>query len=102
MSVHPGQVALRFIDGEPPDKNVGRNGGRRGYISEAQQLREQSGRWAVLRRDMPSPSAAAQLANHIRMASLAAFKPRGSFEAVARQVDDEYRVYVRHLPKEVP
>lgn len=102
MTTHPGQTKLEFIDGQPPGVNRrkahGKGGGKRVYLAESQQLKEAPWRWAILRRDFGTQEAAGTLANYIKNGQLAAFRPRGFFEAVSRTVDGEFRVYARYAP----
>lgn len=62
----------------------------------AQQLKDNPGEWAVVG-TKETPALAGQNAYDIRKANLAAYRPAGSFEAVARTVDGEHRVYARYV-----
>jgi hypothetical protein len=65
------------------------------WTEEAAQLRENPKRWAVVY-TKPTPTGAAQMANHVRTGTLRAFRPAGSFEAAARGCE----VYVRYIGAE--
>lgn len=83
------------FDGPPPER-------KRGSIEDqshqpiAEALKERAGEWAVVRVSKTA-SAASSAANYIRNAKGSAYGPAGSFEAVSRKVDGEFRVYARFL-----
>lgn len=88
---------------DPPSRN--RTGKPAVYLPEAAELREKPGQWAVLF-TRPNSNNACSAAYQIRRGSMVAFKPAGSFEAMARTVDvrqddgsrlREHRVYVRFV-----
>lgn len=66
------------------------------WQEEAAQLRARSGSWARIG-VKPTSHQAGNLAADIRSGRLGVFAPAGSFEAVARHVDGEYRVYARFV-----
>jgi hypothetical protein len=75
----------------PPD-------GRSTQWSEVtDQLRARPGSWAIVavRRSIGSASDICEKFKTARQSP--AFAPAGSFEAVTRKVDGEYRVYARYL-----
>jgi len=61
----------------------------------ADELRQRPGQWAVVA-TRPSSGAAATIAGAIRKGSRAGM-PSGAFEARARTVDGECRVYARYV-----
>lgn len=61
------------------------------HQSIAAELKAQPGRWAVL--EIVSIGLAAQ----IRRGDIAAYRPGGSFEARARVIDGERRIYARYV-----
>jgi hypothetical protein len=77
----------------PPPAGRGDQRGRRPtdqYDRIVAALQARPGRWAVITesvKDRPG------LANHIRSGAIAAFAPRGDFDAVQRRVNGVYRVY---------
>jgi hypothetical protein len=83
---------LRFE--EPP---APRHGGRYSQVEAAQKLRERPGEWAVATVCTTSDSSSS-MARAIRVGTRRAWQPAGDFEAVARKVDGEYRVYARYVP----
>lgn len=67
---------------------------RRMYDVEVAELRAHPGNWGIVREDAPSR----YMAKHIRRGMLAAFRPEGAFDAVARKNDDgTYRIYAMAL-----
>lgn len=66
------------------------------HMRAAEAMRSRPGEWAALR-TAPSLTAARQAAYAISRGDLTAYRPAGHFEAVARTVDDEHRVYVRFI-----
>ncbi len=63
---------------------------------EAGELRSRPGDWALLCTKR-SRSAAKSMAHDIKTGVLRAFLPAGSFTAVSRKVDGEFRVYARYV-----
>ena len=59
-------------------------------------LKARPGEWALIR-TVSSVSSATSTAYQIRSARLSAFAPAGSFEAVSRTTNGEYRVYARYV-----
>lgn len=80
----------------PPGK-----GGRRevDHNAVAAELKANAGAWGKIG-VYPTPSSSGSTANQIRTASLAAYRPAGSFEAMSRTADGEYRVYARYVGEE--
>ncbi|MGW2169168.1 hypothetical protein ACWC1C_01395 [Streptomyces sp. NPDC001705] len=87
---------FRFED--PPPPRHGRHGE---HIEAAQKLREKPGQWAIVTTCVNAGSSSS-MARAIRVGARAAWKPAGDFDAVARRVDGEYRVYARYLPDPEP
>ncbi|HEY1179339.1 MAG TPA: hypothetical protein VGF17_24555 [Phytomonospora sp.] len=87
-------TAANLVWEEPPAK-TGRGGK---YAEFAQALRENPGRWAVMATFRAGDKKRGwSLSNHVNAAKFVDFRD-GTFEATCRSVDDETRVYVRHLP----
>ncbi|MEU3851785.1 hypothetical protein [Streptomyces sp. NPDC029554] len=84
---------LRF---ENPPADGRRNGSYPSAGEVAAALKARPGQWAVVR-TVPARTTAATSAYNIRVAKSAAYAPAGSFEAVSRSVDGEYRVYARYV-----
>jgi hypothetical protein len=79
----------------PPAQRRG-TGQRTGkHFEAAEKLRARPGEWGVVA-ICSTPSSSASLAYLIRRGGLAAYRPKGAFEAVSRTVDDERRVYARY------
>jgi hypothetical protein len=79
---------------EPPPAKVRKTWGRHYLI--AHKLRAKPGEWAVVGAYGGAESAGAT-ARHIQHGRLEAYRPAGSFEATARTVDGEDRVYARFV-----
>jgi hypothetical protein len=62
----------------------------------ANQLKERPGDWAHIRSSATSRRAAS-LAHHIRTGTSHAFRPKGAFDAKARLVDGQFRVYACYI-----
>ncbi|UQA91617.1 hypothetical protein [Streptomyces halobius] len=62
----------------------------------AAELRKAPGQWALVGLQ-PTAKSAGSVSYAIRTAKLLAYDPPGSFEAVARTVDGEHRLYVRFM-----
>ncbi|WP_030271233.1 hypothetical protein [Streptomyces sp. NRRL B-24484] len=82
-----GQV-VEFL-GPPPAAET-----KHGRIARA--LRDRPSEWAVVQRSA-SITRAASAAQAIRSAKLGAYEPAGAFQAVARTVEGEHRVYARWI-----
>jgi hypothetical protein len=82
---------FRFED-PPPARDS-----RRGMQQEAAKLlRETPGKWAVVTL-CSNGGSARSMARTIRQGATKTWLPVGDFEAVARTVDGEHRVYARYL-----
>lgn len=66
------------------------------YGSIAEELRNRPKEWAIVR-VMPDAGRSSVVASGISRGKVAAFHPIGAFEAMARLVDGEYRVYARYV-----
>ena len=77
---------------EPP----GRSGGtrRHDWAAIAEELKTKPGAWACIA-TCQTPSIAANTARNVRGGVYVAIREAGLFDAVARKVDGEYRVYAR-------
>jgi hypothetical protein len=62
----------------------------------AHELKAKPGEWAVVG-VYNGPECAGSIARQIKGARLSAYQPAGSFEAEARTVDGEHRVYARFV-----
>ncbi|WP_063735581.1 hypothetical protein [Streptomyces sp. RTd22] len=92
-------ATIRFDSPAPPVPRLPRS-----RAAFAAALRERSGEWALLGQHHTA-GCARQDAYEIRRAlrpANAAFGPAGEFEAEARTLGGEYRVYVRHVGGERP
>lgn len=85
---------IRF-DGPPPAPKTGTSTATR-HAKAADTLRDRVGEWAVIDVSDRAPIAHS-MASAIRTARLRPYAPAGSFEAVSRKVDDEFRVYARYV-----
>lgn len=86
-------MSLTFED--PPETT--RKAGRKGMHKEAaEELRSRPGEWAIVSAYATGTSAAA-MARHIMSGAVSAYKPAGSFQATARTVGGEARVYARFV-----
>ncbi|MEU3522307.1 hypothetical protein AB0E62_00260 [Streptomyces sp. NPDC038707] len=84
---------------EPPTRRShgGRPYGTGKHAEIAARLRRRPGRWAVVGA-FKSTSVSASMARSIRAGvNMSAYTPAGTFEAVARTVDGEHRVYARYV-----
>lgn len=79
---------------EPPAD--GRAGRGYDHGAAAAAMRERPGAWALIRTTQTS-QAARSAANLIRNGRLAAYLPAGSFEAMSRTVNGEFRIYARYV-----
>lgn len=88
---------IRF-DGPPPAAKGGTARATR-HSETAEILRARAAEWAVI--DVSDrASVTHSMASAIRTARLRAYAPAGSFEAVSRKVDGEFRVYARYVGSE--
>lgn len=78
---------------EPPDKGVSK---QVWHKDVARELEANPGRWARVGSYATSNSASA-VALQIRQGKISAYEPPGAFEAAARTVNSEPRVYARYL-----
>ena len=69
---------------------------RSAHTGHAAKLREHPGKWARIV-TANSRAAADSLAYQIKTGRLRAYLPSGHYEAVARTVDSEHRVYARYV-----
>lgn len=84
---------IRF---EAPPKSKGVSRSRAFTADTARQLQERPGEWGIIHTP-PTRAAAYATAFQIRRGILANFRPGGTYEAVGRTVDGEYRVYARFV-----
>lgn len=91
MSAAKFEAHVRF---EEPPQQTHRDRRSQPHIEAANALRERSGEWGIIL-TTDTFMAASSLASSIRHGRLAAYSD-GAFEAVARTVDGEHRVYARH------
>jgi hypothetical protein len=83
---------LKF-EGPPPTAH----GTSKGHHADAaRELRERPEEWAIVGVYAHSGSAGA-VALQVRKGSIAAYEPAGAFEAKARTVNGEARVYARYV-----
>lgn len=76
---------------------------RRDHATIAKSLRENPGKWAVVRAESSqtwAKAAAGALASNIRGGRNANYLPAGTFEAVHEEKDGMLRVYARYLGSE--
>lgn len=84
-------MILRFE--EPPPSN---GKGRIAWPPVADELRANPEDWAVVA-ICTRRAAASGKAQMIKSGAVPAFRPKGSFEATYRSVEDEFRVYARYV-----
>lgn len=90
-------MSVAGVTFEPlPHAQSGKGGRSTKHTAIAAELKARPGEWARIETST-SPNAASSMANHISGARLKAYAPAGSFEAVSRTVDGEYRVYARYV-----
>jgi hypothetical protein len=82
---------------EPPAR---RNGVVRDWVAIAADLKAQPGEWAIIAVCVNQPLAG-QTARQVRDSSYAALRD-GRYEAKARSVDGEHRVYARYVGETPP
>ncbi|CAL9367911.1 hypothetical protein [Streptomyces sp. enrichment culture] len=63
----------------------------------AQALKERPGEWGMVT-VCRNGGSSSSMARAIRKGASRTWQPAGDFEAVARKVDGEYRVYARYMP----
>jgi hypothetical protein len=83
---------LRF-EGPPPVRTASLKGR---HIAAAKQLEERPGEWGIVGVYAHSGSASA-VARQVRAGLIPAYAPPGTFEAKARTVNGEARVYARYV-----
>lgn len=81
---------------EPPKPNGGPRANQQ-LLDFANELRANPGRWALYPTVPSSDSATSSNAANIRRGTLAAFRPPGAFEAVARTAGGIRQIYVRYV-----
>ncbi|MFF9268597.1 hypothetical protein [Streptomyces rochei] len=79
---------------EPPAPRYGRPSS---HTEAAAKLRENPGKWGMVTICSTSGSSSSS-ARAIRKGVTKTWQPAGDFEAVARKVDGEHRVYARYMP----
>lgn len=84
---------------EAPPKASGRPHHR--YAPMARKLRQRPGQWAMIR-TCPSAAVARNRASAIRRGEIPAFLPKGTFEALHREVNGAWVVYARFVGKGLP
>jgi hypothetical protein len=77
----------------PPEVRAGVRGKHK---EAADQLRARPGEWAVVE-VYENPSTATSMAHAVRRGSLAAYKPRGAFDAASRRIKGKSHLYVRYV-----
>lgn len=83
---------LRF-DGPPPPRRVTPKGH---HDAVAKQLRAKPRQWAIIGTYAHGGSSSA-VAHQVRRGLIPSYNPAGTFEAQARNVDGEARVYARYV-----
>lgn len=66
------------------------------HVAKAETLKTRPGEWGIVA-TYDSSSIAASVAQGIRGGTTNAWKPRGAYEATARTVEKEHRVYARYV-----
>lgn len=83
---------MEIVWEDPPESNKG--GGVRRVLSEfADELRKNPNRWARY----PTDGRGKSIATRIRQGRSSVFTPKGSFEAVTREVDGKLVIFVRYV-----
>lgn len=84
-------TAPAIVWADPPKQN---RGTADAWADEAQALRDNPGKWAILAAGRPSPSSS----QGFRNGALKAFQPKGAFESrSAKNTSGTYDVYVRYV-----
>jgi hypothetical protein len=83
---------LKF-ESPPPSRSASPKGH---HIEVAKELKERPGEWAIVGVYAHSGSSSA-VARQLRAGLIPAYAPPGSFEAMARTIDGEARVYARFV-----
>lgn len=86
---------IRWEDPPPP---LGGRSQDRVHADLAARLRKRPRQWGMIG-TYARANTAASTAQMIRNARLGAYGPAGTYEAVARTVGGEHRVYARYAPK---
>ena len=84
-------MALHFED-PPPSRQFAP---RTDHVAVAAELKAHPGQWAIISRHRTA-AAAATAAGRIKCGFPAAYKPAGAFDAVARTVNGEHRMYAMY------
>lgn len=84
----------KFRFEEPPASQLGRPSS---HTEAAKALMERPGEWGMITVCSTSGSSSST-ARAIRKGVSKTWQPAGDFEAVARKVDGQYRVYARYMP----
>jgi hypothetical protein len=79
---------------EPPDRGIAKD--RVSHYQRASVLRSRPREWGIVSTYTTS-SIAASIAQSIRRGTTAAWRPVGAYEAMARTVKGEHRVYARYV-----
>lgn len=80
---------------EPPaDGRTTKKG--RDHFKAAAAMQERPGEWAMIRTAATSQGAR-NAAHQIRGGRILAYLPAGTFDAVSREIDGEFRVYARFI-----
>jgi hypothetical protein len=81
---------LKFEDPPPPKRAP------RGFEEIAQKLKDSPGKWAVIA-VYPDRSGAGSQRMRVTRGLTRPWQPAGDFEATARAIDGEYRLYARYM-----
>lgn len=92
-------IKLRFE--EPPTPGGGAARGSKKYRRAVEQLKKRPGEWAIVA-VCKNHQASNSLSYQIKNGKSAAFLPKGHFDAVARLVGKEHRVYARYVGEGTP
>lgn len=82
---------------DPPP--AAKRGETRGHDAIARLLEKRPGEWAIIFL-YETAAGASTMAAYIRSARIVAYEPKGFFEAHARTVEGEHRVYARYVGEE--
>lgn len=91
----PKRSSRKKVAWESPPGGVAKKSQAQDHRALAQELRGRPGEWGHILTYNTS-SSSATTANAIRQGSTAAWQPAGHYEAVARTVEGEHRVYARY------